>query len=146
MTHLTTESDSPLNSLTGEAYLNSRREYWRKEAAKDRKNSEPKATVVQAKAPSAASSTNGLKGEAYLNSRREYWRKEIANNPSSYKNNTSQPYKKKADESNVFPNILGFIVGGAVLAFIAYVIASGGGPLLILFILYVGAMTLKCMR
>ena len=132
--------------LSGEAYLNSRREYWRKEIAKDRKNSELKATVVKTKAPSVTTSTNGLKGEAYLNSRREYWRKEIANSPSSYKNNTSQPYKKKADESNVFPNILGFIVGGAVLAFIAYVIASGGGPLLILFILYIGTLTLKCMR
>ena len=33
MTHLTTESDCPSNSLTGEAYLNSRREYWRKEIA-----------------------------------------------------------------------------------------------------------------
>ncbi len=146
MTQLTTESDCPSNSLTGEAYLNSRREYWRNEAAKDRKNSEPKTTAVKTKAPSVTSSTNGLKGEAYLNSRREYWRKEIPNDPSSYKNNTSQPYKKKADESNVFPNILGFIVGGAILAFIAYIIASGGGSLLILLILYIGAMTLKCMR
>ena len=90
MTHLTTESDCPSNSLTGEAYLNSRREYWRNEAGKDRKNSEPKATVVKAKAPSVTSSTNGLKGEAYLNSRREYWRKEIANNSSSYKKNTTK--------------------------------------------------------
>ena len=108
------------------------------------KNSEPKATVVKAKAPSVTSSTNGLKGEAYLNSRREYWRKEIANNSSSYKN-TSQTYEKKADGSNVFSNILGFIVGGAVLAFIAYVIVSGGGPLLVLFVLFIGAMMLKCM-
>jgi len=145
MTHLTTESDCPSNSLTGEAYLNSRREYWRNEAGKDRKNSEPKATVVKAKAPSVTSSTNGLKGEAYLNSRREYWRKEIANNSSSYKKNTSQTYEKKADGSNVFSNILGFIVGGAVLAFIAYVIVSGGGPLLVLFVLFIGAMMLKCM-
>lgn len=90
--------------------------------------------------------SNSLTGEAYLNSRREYWRKEIANNPSSYKNKTSQPFKKKADESNVLWNLLGFIFGGAVFAFIVYIIASGGGPLLILFILYIGALTLKCMR
>ena len=35
MTHLATESDNPLKRLTCEAYLNSRREYWRKEAAND---------------------------------------------------------------------------------------------------------------
>ncbi|UKK55734.1 hypothetical protein [Prevotella communis] len=146
MTHLATESDNPLNRLTGEAYLNGRREYWRNEAAKDRKNSEPKSIVVKTKAPSVTSSTNGLKGEAYLNSRREYWRKEAANDSSLYKNNTCHPPKKKVDESNVFPNILGLIVGGVVLAFIAYVIASGGGPLLVLLILYIGALTLKCWR
>lgn len=35
MTHLATEPDNPLKRLTCEAYLNSRREYWRKEAAND---------------------------------------------------------------------------------------------------------------
>ena len=128
MTHLITESDSLSNSLTGEAYLNSRREYWRKEAEKDRKNSEPKATVVKATPPSVASSTNGLKGEAYLNSRREYWRKEIANNPSSYKNKTSQPFKKKADESNVLWNLLGFIFGVLFLRLLCTSLHQGVAP------------------
>ena len=102
MTHLTTESDCPSNSLTGEAYLNSRREYWRNEAGKDCKNSEPKATVVKAKAPSVTSSTNGLKGEAYLNSRREYWRKEIANNSSSYKKIPVKPTKRRLMDQMFF--------------------------------------------
>ena len=104
MTHLATESDNPLNRLIGEAYLNSRREYWRNEAAKDRKNSEPKSIVVKTKAPSVTNSTNGLKGEAYLNSRREYWRKEAANDSSLYKNNTCPPPRPSEN-----PDFKGFL-------------------------------------
>lgn len=47
MTHLTTESDCPSNSLTGEAYLNSRREYWRNEAGKDCKKQRTKGNCCQ---------------------------------------------------------------------------------------------------
>lgn len=139
MKHLTTETDCPSNSLKGEAYLNSRREYWRKEAAKDRKNSEPKATVVKAKAPSVASSTNGLKGEAYLNSRREYWRKETAKDRNLAK-------KKVAEDSNVLLNKIGIVVGCVVFAFISYVIISGGGPLLFLFLSYAFLFIIKHSR
>lgn len=87
-----------------------------------------------------------LTGEAFLNSRREYWRNEIAKDSASCPNNISQPNKKEDDDSDIFPNLLGYITGGIVIAFIMYCIASGGGPLLILLMLYVGAMLLKCMR
>lgn len=88
---------------------------------------------------------NKLTGEDYLNSRREYWRKDIEKDPSSFRINTSQ-LLKKTDYSDIFPNLLGYITRGIVIAFIMYCIASGGGPLLILLMLYVGAMLLKCMR
>lgn len=133
--------------LTGEAFLNSRREYWRKEAEKDRKWKESQINFTKAPKPvTAKPKKKGLTGEAYLNRRREYWRNEIAKNPDSYRNNNCQPNKKEDDDSDNFPNLLGYITGGIVLAFIVYCIASGGGPLLILLMLYVGAMLLKCMR
>lgn len=143
MEHLGKYPDIPINKLTGEDYLNSRREYWRKEAAKDRKNSEVKVNIAKTKTPTAKSSTNGLTGEAYLNCRREYWRKEIEKDPSSFRINTNQLNKKKTDDSNVFPNIFGIIIGGIVFAFIGYFIASGGGPLLILFGAYAFFFILK---
>ena len=141
------ENTIPKKELTGEAFLNSRREYWRKKAEKYRKwkesqinfNKDPKPVTDRPK-------KKGLTGEAYLNSRREYWRNEIAKDSASCPNNISQPNKKEDDDSDIFPNLLGYITGGIVIAFIMYCIASGGGPLLILLMLYVGAMLLKCMR
>ena len=144
MTHLTTESDSPSNSLTGEAYLNSRREYWRKEAEKDRKNSEPKSTVVKAKVPSDTSFSNGLKGEAFLNSRRAYWRKEMEKNPVAHGHHylSNDKAEKKSDNDLSIGQIISIIVGGILFgALIAW-----AGSLILLFALFVGAMLLKCMR
>jgi hypothetical protein len=80
-----------------------------------------------------------LSGEAYLNSRREYWRKEAANN-------RNLPKKKVSEYSNVLTIVLSVVVGGVFLALFAYFIALGGGPLLILFLLFIGALLLKCMR
>lgn len=143
MEHLGKDPDILTNKLTGEDYLNSRREYWRKKAAKDRKNSEVKVNVAKNKTPTAKSSTNGLTGEAYLNSRREYWRKEIEKDPSSFRINTSQLKKKKTDDSNVFANIIAIVIGGIVFGVIGYIIISGGGPLLILFGAYAFFFILK---
>lgn len=139
-----TESECPTKGLSGEAYLNSRREYWRTVALMNHKNSEQKDSFAKAKATATKSSKIGLTGEAYLNSRREFWHKEIAKDSLSCRKNTNQP-KKKVYESKRISNILGVILGCTVLVFLGYVVASGGGPLLLLFALLVGAMLLKCM-
>ena len=139
---------NPVNELTGENYLNSRREYWRKELAKDRKSNKTQAPSVKIPAPVAKSPANGLTGDAYMNSRREYWRKEMAKDPGSYRNSNSnnlsnsQKTKNTIEESSVLPIISGLIGAGIFIA----IIASGGGPLLVLCGLYVGALLLKCMR
>lgn len=138
----------PVDSLTDEYYLNSRREYWRKELAKEHKTNKTQVPGVKATTPAAKTPVNGLTGEAYLNSRREYWRKEMAKDPGSYRNSksnnlsNSQKTKKTIEESSVFPIISGLIGAGIFIA----IIASGGGPLLVLCGLYIGALLLKCMR
>lgn len=89
-----------------------------------------------------------LTDDAYLNSRREYWRKEMAKDPGSYRNSNSnnlsnsQKTKNTIEESSVLPIISGLIGAGIFIA----IIVSGGGPLLVLLGLYVGALLLKCMR
>ena len=138
------DSYSSSYGLKGEAYLNSRREYWRKEAAKDRNESELKDSDVKAKKTATKSSTNGLTGEAYLNSRREYWRNEAAKESPSCQNTISE--SNKTDDSNESTNYLGIIFGGIFFVLFVFILASGGGPLLVLFGLFVGALLLKCMR
>ena len=142
------EGEKLQRPLTGDAYLNSRREYWRKELAKDHKNNKTQVPSVKATVPAAKTPANGLTGEAYLNSRREYWRKEMAKDPGSYRNSNSnnlsnsQKTKNTIEESSVLPIISGLIGAGIFIA----IIVSGGGPLLVLLGLYVGALLLKCMR
>ena len=57
-----------------------------------------------------------------------------------------QPKKKNTVDSKTISNIISIIVGGAIFAFFAFIIISGGGPLLVLFGLFIGALLLKCMR
>lgn len=102
------DSYSSSNSLKGEAYLNSRREYWRKEAARDRNESELNDNDIKAKKAATKSSTNGLTGEAYLNSRREYWREEAAKDSPSCQSTISG--SNKTDDSNESTNYLGFFL------------------------------------
>lgn len=136
--------------LTGEDYLNSRRKYWRKELAKEHKSNKTQVPSVKVTAPAAKSPTNGLTGDAYLNSRREYWRKEMAKDPGPYRNSninsnssfSNQTTNNTTEDSSVLPIISGLIGAGIFIA----IIVSGGGPLLLLFGLFIGALLLKCMR
>ena len=138
------------NNISAEAnaYMDSRREYWRKELANDRKSNKTQVPSVNTTVPVAKPPANGLTGEAYLNSRREYWRNEMAKDPDSYRNSNSnnlsnsQKTKNTIEESSVLPIISGLIGAGIFIA----IIASGGEPLLVLCGLYVGALLLKCMR
>lgn len=96
---------------TSETYLNNRREYWRKEAEKDRINKNKHKNNY--KAPNAANTSKpkNLTGEAYLNSQREYWRKEIDKDPDSFR----MVNNKSSDETGN-SLILKAIIGGFIIA------------------------------
>lgn len=71
---------------------------------------------------------------------------EVEKELEARKNIDNQPKKKNTVDSKTISNIISIIVGGAIFAFFAFIIISGGGPLLVLFGLFIGALLLKCMR
>ena len=71
---------------------------------------------------------------------------EVKKELEARKNIDNQPKKKNTVDSKTISNIISIIVGGAIFAFFAFIIISGGGPLLVLFGLFIGALLLKCMR